>query len=108
MSLVHPPYVVAIGCMAIAAALTDRNVQPWLEGLACDLNEARACLSRVHAEESLLSASRRTLGTTGRCATTLQLYLSLGASEYSCSDVQGNIKLPNLSLCVGRCVKFTW
>lgn len=76
VSLVHPPYVVAIGCMAIAAALTDRDVQPWLEGLVCDLNEARACLSRVLAEESLLSASRRTLGTTGRCASMLQLCLS--------------------------------
>ena len=74
VSLVHPPYVVAIGCMAIAAALTDRNVQPWLEGLACDLNEARACL--LLAEESLTSASRRMLGTTGRCASMLQLYFS--------------------------------
>ncbi|KAK9835001.1 hypothetical protein WJX81_003331 [Elliptochloris bilobata] len=38
-SLVHPPYIIAIGCMVVAAALTDRNLQPWLEGLTCDLEE---------------------------------------------------------------------
>ncbi len=39
VSLVHAPYVVAIGCMVVAAALTDRDLQPWLEGLACDMDQ---------------------------------------------------------------------
>ena len=37
--LLHAPYVVAIGCMGVAAALTERDLQPWLAGLTCDLNE---------------------------------------------------------------------
>ena len=39
VSLVHAPYLIAIGCMVVAAALTERDLQPWLAGLTCDLNE---------------------------------------------------------------------
>ncbi len=42
VSLVHAPYVVAIGCMVVAAALTERNLLPWLEGLACDMDQVGA------------------------------------------------------------------
>lgn len=39
VSLVHAPYLIAIGCLVVAAALTERDLQPWLAGLTCDLNE---------------------------------------------------------------------
>lgn len=56
VSLMHAPYVIAIGCMAIAAALTERDLQPWLAGLTCDLNEV---ISSAFLDEPLSSSSTR-------------------------------------------------
>ncbi|GAQ90210.1 Cyclin family protein [Klebsormidium nitens] len=42
LPLLHPPHVVALGCIHLAAFLKDRDAKPWLEDLKADMHAVRA------------------------------------------------------------------
>lgn len=44
--LMVPPHVLVLGCLYLASVICSRDISAWLEGVAVDANQVRACARR--------------------------------------------------------------
>lgn len=70
--LLHPPHIVALACLSVAAAAAKQPLGPWLQGLNVDL----AHVSAVASEVAGVYRKHRMLISTEECSRLLDLLQS--------------------------------